>query len=199
TPIMKWLLVFTLGCSPLGVCTKLGFPPTNTMSISNRITRNNNIASSATTHAPFPGIIKRGTIASSCIGWQKEYVEECLYFAASGYHAIKDDENLRQTFFKTNSKKHIKMIQKVYSDIEQACDPSKSPDYVFNCGGDECPNGHMAYAKPDGQTVYLCPPFWEYGVKERGHTLIHELTHLKTIRGTNDFETNGYEESIALP
>ncbi|KAI6500986.1 hypothetical protein MCOR03_006963 [Pyricularia oryzae] len=148
---MKWLLVFTLGCSPLGVCTKLGFPPTNTMSISNRITRNNNIASSATTHAPFPGIIKRGTIASSCIGWQKEYVEEsmqwCLYFAASGYHAIKDDENLRQTFFKTN--------------------------------------------------IYLCPKFWEYGVKERGHTLIHELTHLKTIRGTNDFETNGYEESIA--
>lgn len=74
------------------------------------------------------------------------------------------------------------MIQKVYSDIEQACDPSKSPDYVFNCGGDECPKGHMAYAKPDGQTVYLCPIFWEYGVKERGHTLIHELTHLKTSK-----------------
>lgn len=105
-----------------------------------------------------------------------------MHFADKGYYAIKNNKELRQTFFKTNSAKHIKTIQKVYWDIEQACDPSKSQSYAFTCGGDKCYKGHMAYIFASQHTVYLCPPFFQEDADERGHTLIHELSHINTSR-----------------
>ncbi|KAI6343576.1 hypothetical protein MCOR25_011126, partial [Pyricularia grisea] len=156
---MKWRFIFTLISGTLGAFKQLGSRQASSTLNSILITRDTNL-----NEVIFPVAMTRKN---------SPFKRRC-----KSYYAIKDNQDLRQTFFKTDSQTDIEMIQKVYWDIEQACDPSKSHSYVFKCGGSKCRDRWKAYTFPHDDTVYICPYFFEKDADERGHVLIHELSHI---------------------
>ncbi|KAH9427730.1 hypothetical protein MCOR02_011962 [Pyricularia oryzae] len=109
---------------------------------------------------------------------------DCKLYVDRAYYAIKDNDKLRRTFFKTNSDEYITTIQEIYWDIERACDRSTDDEIVFSCADDECKPTWTAYTQ--GDKIFICPRFFRETAADQARTLIHELTHRESIRGTDD-------------
>ncbi|QBZ60186.1 hypothetical protein PoMZ_07124, partial [Pyricularia oryzae] len=108
----------------------------------------------------------------------------CKLYVDRAYYAIKDNDKLRRTFFKTNSDEYITTIQEIYWDIERACDRSTDDEIVFSFADDECKPTWTAYTQ--GDKIFICPRFFRETAADQARTLIHELTHRESIRGTDD-------------
>ncbi|TLS21181.1 uncharacterized protein PpBr36_10651 [Pyricularia pennisetigena] len=114
-------------------------------------------------------------------------MSRCKAFADQAYYAIESNKELRRRYFKTDSLKHVNSIRRAYVQIENACD-IKRQNIPFKCKNSEgsCTPRCHAYIHPGKDKVYLCTPFFENNVDGAAKTLIHELSHLDSIRETND-------------
>ncbi|KAI7908471.1 hypothetical protein M9X92_012168 [Pyricularia oryzae] len=123
----------------------------------------------------------------------------CEVWANKAWFAVRNNGSLRRRYFGTDSDKHIKSIQRSYDAIEDACDLTKD-NIPFRCehSTSDCTSERgkplNAFVYGDENRVYICPGFFDYytnDVNINARTLIHELSHLESIRGTSDYG-NGY-------
>lgn len=80
------------------------------------------------------------------------------------------------------------------------------PDIYCSDIGNNCQGGVVAYTQPQSNYIVFCPAWFQYPTLNRGchevdqaHISVHESTHLSLVKGTSDYGTYGYENSVALP
>lgn len=106
---MHLLLAFFI-CNALGFSTAIMLSEQDYISAP-RITSPDNLINS-------PRIVKRGDAGESCSDDEaktiREAMADCKLYVDRAYYAIKDNDKLRRTFFKTNSDEYITTIQEIY-------------------------------------------------------------------------------------
>ncbi|QBZ66574.1 hypothetical protein PoMZ_13557 [Pyricularia oryzae] len=130
----------------------------------------------------------------------------CKELADAAYWDVKKQSDLRFRYFKTHSQSDIDALQKAYFRIEKACDLD-SDNIVFRCDppNHKC-NTSAGYvplypADESNNQVFLCPLFfdkYEYHDLKKGRILVHETSHLPSIRNTMDYDTYGLYDSLGL-
>ncbi|QBZ57528.1 hypothetical protein PoMZ_02455 [Pyricularia oryzae] len=131
-------------------------------------------------------------------------MRKCEIWANNAWFAVRDNDELRRRYFRTDSHKHIKSVQHSYHLIEEACDITND-NIPFRCESSTslCTSRRgkslSAFVYDDKDKVYLCPGFFRGELYFNALTLIHELSHLKSIRGTEDYgEGYGIEKVRSL-
>lgn len=83
---------------------------------------------------------------------------------------------------------------------------SGKPDIYCSDVGNDCQGGVVAYTQPQSNYIVFCSAWFQYPTLnkscrqvDQAHIAVHESTHLSLVKGTSDYNTYGYEKSIALP
>ncbi|KAH8846213.1 hypothetical protein MCOR06_003562 [Pyricularia oryzae] len=132
-----------------------------------------------------------------------------LAYYAAGYQGERGAK--RREYFGTDNPADIAVIQQVYANVYEACNPTKRKTIEIHCEelANRCTNkkgkalGYCYSHKYEGKVV-LCSPFFERPVRGDGAAktrwpmqdvlLLHEMTHLASIKLTADYGIVDHED-----
>jgi deuterolysin len=171
---------------------------------SNNITVNINGEQSAKSRLGFHH--KRTIVQSDCTGTKSNTLstslKHCRDLANAAASAAMSNDAKMVEYFKSNSSSTKKIVADVYTRIVSECGSSTSGVSRLYCSdkyGNFCP-GNLAYTVSSDNYLVTCPAYFNqvpltktcHGT-DQATTTIHEMTHLKQIKGASDYGVYGYK------
>ncbi|QBZ64970.1 hypothetical protein PoMZ_06671 [Pyricularia oryzae] len=132
-----------------------------------------------------------------------------LAYYAAGYQGERGAK--RREYFGTDNPADIAVIQQVYANVYEACNPTKRKTIEIHCEdlANRCTNKKgkalgYCYSHKYEEKVVLCPLFFKRPVRDDGAgktrwqmqdvLLLHEMTHLASIKLTADYGIVDHED-----
>ncbi|KAI0420338.1 neutral protease [Xylaria grammica] len=154
----------------------------------------------------FHARIKRQDVQSDCTGAQKTATEDAINACAdlaneAASVAESDDEKLEEYFKNTDSSTRSAVVD-VFNSIASECGSTTSgAPYYCSDVYDACEDGVIAYTLPSEGYMVNCPIFFDELTpasstchdQDQQSTVLHEVTHLTSVAGTDDYGGYGYE------
>ncbi|KAI9151255.1 metalloproteinase [Paramyrothecium foliicola] len=150
---------------------------------------------------------KRSAVQSDCTGTRRTAIvnalSNCRSLATAAATAASSGPAARLTeFFKSSTASTRSTVQGVFNRIATECGSSTSGNARIHCTDiyPACGGGTVAYAVPAQNYQVYCPIWFSNyaasssscrGTSQAG-VLLHEMTHLRQVRGTDDFNCYGY-------
>lgn len=161
------------------------------------------------TDAIVSNLATRGSIGSTCTADNIKIIKaaqtRCKSLADAGAAATTDD-TLMQRFFKDTDATTKATVKGVFTKLQTECLNGKGSGKI-SCGNaqsDLCVDDSYAVAYDSTNTIVLCDRYFNNvdassscKTIDRGMGLLHESTHLSTVKGTDD-NAYGYDECIEL-
>jgi deuterolysin len=178
---------------------------------SNKISTKVDGAAAAQALSIFQSLVKRATISSDCTGSRRTAVET----AVKNTHDIAVDaaEQARTgpdskmiEYFESADATTRSTVATAFDKMASAYATSGGkPDLHCRDVAGYCGRA-VAYALPSSNTIVFCDPWFNNyqalnpacRAVDQAHISVHEATHLSMVKGTDDYGTYGYENSVAL-
>ncbi|KAK2601778.1 hypothetical protein QQS21_004662 [Conoideocrella luteorostrata] len=156
--------------------------------------------------------MKRATINSDCTGSRRQALETARQntynIAVKAAEAARSGPAKKMTeYFESASQNTRSIVAGTFSKMAQLySSQSGKPDIYCRDIGNYCSGGVVAYTLPPQNNIVYCSAWFSYPALnsacrqvDQAHISVHESTHLSLTKGTDDYGTYGYENSIALP
>ncbi|KAG9253438.1 Deuterolysin metalloprotease family-domain-containing protein [Emericellopsis atlantica] len=162
-------------------------------------------ASAAAVHTAFVNE-KRTRVQSDCSGTRlsqtRSALSGCASWASQAQSVAQSGSATKMTeYFKSSSSSTRSTVAGVFSRMRSECSSTSGGASTFYCSDfyGVCGGGVIAYTVPSLSAMAYCPlhfslplsPSSCYGNNQIG-TVVHEVTHLSQIAGTDDFGGYGY-------
>ncbi|TLD09836.1 hypothetical protein PspLS_12044, partial [Pyricularia sp. CBS 133598] len=155
-----------------------------------------------------PTLLKRATFDNTCTNDDKATINlaatNCRSLAKHGTDAAKNNEKKILLYFKTSNFRSIRTIVKAFDKTYFKCNIS-SGEGIITCYNNwkACSEGTMAYTIHQKKKIIICPSFFtlpttasSYGEKSQTNILLHEVTHLKSVKRTDDYLNWGHDDIL---
>jgi deuterolysin len=148
-------------------------------------------------------LAKRTTLQSDCTGTRRSAtvtaLSNCASLARTAASAVSNTAKL-QEYFKSTSVGS--QVATVFNNIASECGSTTggaSRQYCTDILG-ACSNGVLAYTSPSTSQMVNCPSFFSAlpatsrtcHAQTQANTILHEMTHLRLVKGTSDYGGYGY-------
>ncbi|KAJ6784381.1 hypothetical protein PWT90_05061 [Aphanocladium album] len=158
-------------------------------------------------------LAKRATISGDCTGSQRQAVETArqntLNIAKKAAAAARNGPANKMTeYFESASQSARNTVATAFDKMANAYQSSSSgrPDLHCRDAQGYCTGGTVAYTLPPQNLIVFCSSWFNYPALnsacrqvDQAHIAVHEATHLSMVKGTDDYGTYGYQNSINLP
>ncbi|KAM0278591.1 hypothetical protein ACHAQH_005065 [Verticillium albo-atrum] len=168
-------------------------------------------AQAASVHHIFQAKAKRTNLARDCSGTRRAATTTALQNCAKLANAAKkaslstnsSAKNRLQKYFKSSSSKVTKKVSNVFSRIEKECASTTSGVSKYHCTDvyNACGPGVIAYTLPSQSFMVNCRIFFDQmpptdkrcHAQDQQTTILHEMTHLTEVAGTEDYGGYGFD------
>ncbi|TLS21447.1 uncharacterized protein PpBr36_10315 [Pyricularia pennisetigena] len=165
-----------------------------------------------------PTLFKRAMIDNTCTDEQRAVIARaaanCRTLAQFGASAAKTDKERVLKYFKTSNPRSISTIVKTYENAYRECDISRGEniitchDGIHGCD-DEISDYRVSYTiahtHANQNKITICPFFFQlpatasiYKERSQANALLHEVTHLRSVKGTEDYSSRGHRDIMEL-
>ncbi|KAG7128128.1 Neutral protease 2 like protein [Verticillium longisporum] len=170
-----------------------------------------NGSEAAAVHHTFQSKAKRTDLAGDCTGTRRAVtttaIKNCAKLATAAKTAAQNtnrsSKSRLQKYFKSSSAKVSKQVSTVFGRIEKECCSTTSGVSSYHCTDiyNACRTGVIAYTLPSQSFMVNCRIFFDQmpPTDKRCHsqdqqtTILHEMTHLTEIAGTEDYGGYGFD------
>jgi deuterolysin len=149
---------------------------------------------------------KRARIQNSCTGSRltasRNALNRCVPLArAAQKAALSGPANKMNEFYKSSSSSTRNQVATVFSRVATECSSTNSGVSAFYCSDpyNVCQGSVLAYTVPTVSLMAYCPSYFKMSAastychgQDQGNTILHEATHLRQIKGTDDYGGYGY-------
>lgn len=149
---------------------------------------------------------KRSVVQSDCTGSQRtatlNALSNCASLARTAASAAVSNANKLNEYFKSTSSSTASSVQTVFNRVATQCGSSTSGDSRYYCSDilGACSGGVLAYTQPATSQMVNCPLFFTglpalsrtCHAQDQATTILHEMTHLRQVKGTSDYGGYGY-------
>ncbi|KAH6679954.1 metallo proteinase [Plectosphaerella plurivora] len=157
-------------------------------------------------HHVFQERARRSEINNDCTGTRRTAtataIQNCAALAKAAKAAAATDKTRLTKYFKSASASVATTVGNVFSRIEQECASTTSGDSRYHCTDvyGACGNGVIAYTLPSRSLMVNCRTFFDrmpvatrrcHG-QDQQTTVLHEMTHLSEVAGTEDYGGYGF-------
>lgn len=192
-----------------GDITKLGYISFE----SNKLNTHVDGAAAAASYSSFHQMMKRETIRSDCTGAKLTAVQTASKnirdIATKAAEGARSGPAKKMTeYFESASQQTRNVVAGAFDKMAKLYSTSGGkPDVYCTDRASNCQGGVVAYTLPSQNYIVYCPTwFSSYQPLDRtcrkvdqAHIAVHESTHLSLVKGTSDYNTYGYANSINLP
>ncbi|ELQ37231.1 hypothetical protein OOU_Y34scaffold00610g68 [Pyricularia oryzae Y34] len=157
-----------------------------------------------------PTLLKRATFDDTCTSDQKAAIglaaTNCATLAQYGSEAAKYDKEKVLLYFKTSNPRSIRTIVNTFDKAYYECS-IYGGEGTITCRDDwrACSAGTMAHTIQSKKKITMCPLFFTlsatasyYGERSQANVLLHEVTHLRNVKGTDDYSSWGHAAVLEL-
>lgn len=149
---------------------------------------------------------KRTRIQSGCTGTRlsasQAALSRCASLARTGQQAAQSGAAAKMTeFYKSSTTATRNEVATVFSRAATECGSTNGGVSTYYCTDPygACQGSVLAYTVPSASVMAYCNSFFNmpaastscYG-QDQGNTVLHEVTHLRQIKGTEDYGGYGY-------
>ncbi len=179
---------------------------------SNKISASVDGAVAAQSLSSFQALQKRVTVSSDCTGAKRTAVEAAVKnthdIAVKAAAAARNGPaNKMVEYFESAGQSARNTVATTFERMANAYASSGGrPDLHCQDVQNFCSSGAVAYTLPPQNLIVFCSSWFNYPTLtpacrqvDQAHIAVHEATHLSITKGTDDYGTYGYENSVALP
>ncbi|KAF2786217.1 metallo proteinase [Melanomma pulvis-pyrius CBS 109.77] len=155
---------------------------------------------------------KRTVVQSGCTGTQRTATVNAIANArtlALAAASAANSNNAKMTeYFKSSTAATKSTVVGVFNKIASEAASTTSGASKTYCTDiyPACDSNTLAYTLPSGSYIVNCPIYFSgltaltrtCHAQDQATTTLHEMTHLTQVKGTDDYGTYGYADSIAL-
>lgn len=149
---------------------------------------------------------KRTRVQSTCTGARltasQNALSRCASLARAGQQAAQSGAAAKMTeFFKSSTTATRNEVANVLSRTASECASTNAGVSTYYCSDPYgyCQGSVLAYTVPSASVMAYCNSFFNmpaqstscYG-QDQANTVLHEVTHLRQIKGTEDYGVYGY-------
>lgn len=149
---------------------------------------------------------KRTVVQSDCTGTRRSAtttaLANCASLARTAAAAAVNNAAKLNEYFKSTSSSTASTVQTVFNRVASQCGSTTAGDSRYYCTDilGACSNGVLAYTSPSTSQMVNCPLFFSgltalsrtCHAQDQATTILHEMTHLRQVRGTSDYGGYGY-------
>jgi deuterolysin len=150
-------------------------------------------------------LAKRTVLQSDCTGTRRtatvNALANCASLARTAASAASNTAKLSE-YFKSSSSSVASTVRTVFNNIASECGSTTggaSTQYCSDILG-ACSGGVLAYTSPSTAQMVNCPSFFSAlpatsrtcHAQTQANTILHEMTHLRQVKGTSDYGGYGY-------
>jgi len=151
-------------------------------------------------------VTKRTIVQSDCSSSQRSAtltaLSNCASLARTAASAAVNNAAKLNEYFKSTSSSTASTVQTTFNRVASQCGSSTSGDSRYYCSDilGACSSGVLAYTSPSTSQMVNCPLFFSglsaltrtcHG-QDQATTVLHEMTHLRQVKGTSDYGGYGY-------
>lgn len=151
-------------------------------------------------------LAKRTIVQSDCTGTRgtatRTAIANCVSLARTAASAAVNNAAKLNEYFKSTSSSTASQVQTVFNRVATQCGSTTSGDSRYYCSDvlGACSNGVLAYTSPSTSQLVNCPLFFSglpaqsrtCHAQDQATTILHEMTHLRQVKGTSDYGGYGY-------
>jgi deuterolysin len=151
-------------------------------------------------------LAKRTIVQSDCTGTRgtatRTALTNCASLARTAASAAVNNAAKLNEYFKSSSSSTASSVQTVFNRIATQCGSQTSGDSRYYCTDilGACSGGVLAYTSPSTSQMVNCPLFFSglsaqsrtCHAQDQQTTILHEMTHLRQVKGTSDYGGYGY-------
>ncbi|KAH4074029.1 neutral protease [Parastagonospora nodorum] len=180
--------------------------------ISNKVTTAVDGAKAGKVRRDWIDLAKRTVVQSDCTGSRgtatRTALSNCASLARTAANAAVNNSAKLNEYFKSTSSSTASSVQTVYNRIATQCGSTTSGDSTQYCSDilGACAGGVLAYTSPSTSQMVNCPLFFNQSplssqchAQDQATTILHEMTHLRQVKGTSDYGGYGYQFVRSLP
>lgn len=175
--------------------------------VSNTISTEIDGAQAKTVHTSFHEKTKRTAVQSDCSGTRgtatRNAISNCRTLAQRAQQSASSGSASKfQEYFKTTSSSTRSTVAAVFGRVASECGSTTSGASRYYCSDvlGACSSGVLAYTQPSASIMVNCPLFFSglpassstCHAQDQRTTILHEMTHLSQVAGTDDFGGYGY-------
>lgn len=163
-------------------------------------------AQAAATRNSYLSKAKRTAVQSDCTGTQKDAlltaIQICATRASAAAIAAQSNSAKITEYFKQDTPTVRSTVTGVFEKIAAECANSTAGVSKQYCTdrGRSCSGGVIAYTDPSQSYIVSCPGYFNQMVDrsktchgdDKPFVTLHEMTHLRQIKGTDDYGVYGY-------
>ncbi|CAG9989173.1 unnamed protein product [Clonostachys byssicola] len=152
-------------------------------------------------------VARRAKVASSCSSKTNlpSALSSCKSIAQKASTAAKSGGSKLTEYFKSDSSSVRSTVANVFDKVASECGSTTGGNIIVECNdvSNFC-EGNIAYADTVISTVVFCPYWYTMATSGGCHVdtqagiVIHEFTHIPSVKGTDDYGAYGYEAVRAL-
>lgn len=178
---------------------------------SNKINAKVDGATAAQSLSIFQALTKRATVSNDCSGSRRTAVETAVQnthdIAVKAAEAARNGpDNKMVEYFESAGQSTRDTVATAFDKMANAYASSGGkPDLHCSDVQNYCRSGAVAYALPPSNTIVFCDAWFDYPTLneacrqvDQAHISVHEATHLSMVKGTEDYNTYGYQNSVDL-
>lgn len=164
-------------------------------------------ATTARAKSDFYTLAEKRSRVTSCSGSRltatANAIRNCRSLAQSAQSAASGGSSAKMLeFFKSSSSSVRSTVAKVFANVASECSSTTSGYATYYCADiyGACSIGVLAYTLPSASIMVNCPLYFNelppqtqtcHG-QDQATTTLHEMTHLRQIKGTDDFGAYGH-------
>jgi deuterolysin len=151
-------------------------------------------------------LAKRTVLQSDCTGTRRTAtttaLTNCASLARTAASAAVSNAAKLNDYFKSTSSSTASQVQTVFNQIASECGFTTGGDSRQYCSDilGACSGGVLAYTSPSTSQMVNCPSFFNAlpatsrtcHAQTQANTILHEMTHLRQVKGTSDYGGYGY-------
>lgn len=163
-------------------------------------------AEAAAVHSAFHE--KRTRVQGNCAGQQRQVTEtalrNCAQLSSRAQQAAASGPVAKfQEYFKSTSAQDRQMVAGVFGKVAAECGSTTSGVSTYHCTDSygHCQGSVLAYTLPAQSIMVYCPLYFnqlpdvssQCHAQDKATTNLHEATHLRQMKGTDDYGGYGYQ------
>ncbi|CAO2658190.1 Nn.00g059130.m01.CDS01 [Neocucurbitaria sp. VM-36] len=174
--------------------------------ISNTVTAAVNGEQAAKVRRDWQDLAKRTVVQSDCTGTRRTAtltaISNCAALARTAAAAAVNNAAKLNEYFKSTSSSTASTVQTVFNNVASQCGSTTSGNSRYYCTDvlSGCRSGVLAYTSPSTSQMVNCPLFFTglsatsrtCHAQDQQTTILHEMTHLTQVKGTQDYNGYGY-------
>jgi deuterolysin len=151
-------------------------------------------------------LAKRTVVQSDCTGTRRTAtitaLNNCASLARTAATNAQSNNAKMTEYFKSSTTSTKNTVATVFNNIASQCGSTTSGSSRYYCSDilSACSNGVLAYTYPATSQMVNCPLFFSglsalsstCHAQDQATTVLHEMTHLTSVKGTSDYGGYGY-------